>query len=151
MKNHKSKPRPKEIKELANAFNDELQAKLPITRMPNGSIVYKDYLVKETKDKNWGIYHIKTRELVEVYFLKTCALMAAKAYSNTRMEKYFEIKRLDNQYWANYSDTLIFTKNIKTAKDYDRYLILLNRLEHSKTQAEHFKEEISRMFKWSFV
>jgi hypothetical protein len=151
MKNHKSKPRPKEIKELAIAFNDELQAKLPITRMPNGSIVYKDYLVKETKDKNWGIYRIKTRELVEVYFLKTCALMAAKAYSNTRMEKYFEIKRLDNQYWANYSDTLIFTKNIKTAKDYDRYLILLNRLEHSKTQAEHFKEEISRMFKWSFV
>jgi hypothetical protein len=77
--------------------------------------------------------------------------MSAKAYANTRMEKYFEIKRLDNQYWANYSDTVIFAKNIKTAKDYERYLILLNRLEHSKTLADHFKEEISRMFKWSFV
>jgi hypothetical protein len=151
MKQHKYKPRPKEIKELANAFSDELQAKLPITRMPNGSIVYKDYLIKETKNKNWGLYHIRTRELIDTYFLKTCALMSAKAYANTRMEKYFEIKRLDNQYWANYSDTVIFAKNIKTAKDYERYLILLNRLEHSKTLADHFKEEISRMFKWSFV
>ena len=77
--------------------------------------------------------------------------MATKAYQGTNLNRYFEIKRLDNKYWSSYSDNQVYKRNIKTAKDFDRYLILLNRLEHSKTQAEHFKEEISRMFKWSFV
>ena len=77
--------------------------------------------------------------------------MAAKAYNNTQLEKYFEIKRLDNRYWASYCDTLVYKKNIKTAKDFERYLILLNKLEHSNALSMHFKEEISRMFRWSFV
>jgi phage tail tape-measure protein len=77
--------------------------------------------------------------------------MAAKAYTKTQLEKYFEIKRLDNRYWASHCDILVYKKNIKTAKDFERYLILLNKLEHSDALATHFKEEISRMFRWSFV
>ena len=77
--------------------------------------------------------------------------MAAKEYSKSSIEKFIEIKRLDTRYWAYYSDTMIYSKNIKTAKDYDRYLVLLNKLEHSKFLAEHFQEKISTMFKWSFV
>ena len=77
--------------------------------------------------------------------------MAAKAYDAVQIEKYFEIKRLDNRYWANYCDTLIYKRNIKTAKEFERYLILLNKLEQSNALAEHYKDEISRMFKWSFV
>jgi hypothetical protein len=46
---------------------------------------------------------------------------------------------------------LIFQHNIKTAKDFERFLILLNRLEESQLREQQFKEEISRMFKWSFV
>ena len=63
----------------------------------------------------------------------------------------FEIKRLDNRYWANFTDSLIYGKNMKTAKDFDKYQVLLTRYEHSAFLTEHFKEEISRMFKWSFV
>ena len=77
--------------------------------------------------------------------------MAAKAYLSTNLNRYFEIKRLDNKYWASYSDNQIYKKNIKTAKDSDRFMILLNKLEDSEAQATHFKEAISRMFKWSFV
>lgn len=77
--------------------------------------------------------------------------MAGRAYSRTQLEKYFEIKRLDNRYWANYCDMQVYTHNIKSAKEFDRYVILLNKLEYSTEQANHFKEEITRMFKWSFV
>lgn len=146
-----NKPKPKDIVKLANAFNDELKVTLPISQMPDGSAVYKQFLIKETKDANWGLYHISNKVLIEQYYLKTCALMAAKAYNSTQMAKFFEIKQIDSKYWASYSDTMIYKKNMKTAKEYERYLILLNKLEHSTELSNHFKEKISQMFKWTFA
>ena len=83
--------------------------------------------------------------------MKTCALLAAKAYYTVNLEKFHEVKRLDNLYWANYTDSLVFQHNIKDVKDTERFLILLNRLEESNLRKQHYQEEISRMFKWSFV
>ena len=77
--------------------------------------------------------------------------MAAKAYDASNMTRYYEIKRMDTQYWANYSDNQIYKKNIVKAKDFDRYMILLNKLEYSQAQSEQYKNEISTMFKWTFV
>lgn len=139
------------VAELANQLDKELSANLPITILPNGSIVYKNYIIKQLANGNWGIYNRLNKDLVEQYFLKSCALMAAKAHSLTKVEKFLEIKRLDNRYWASYCDTMIYKNNIKNAVELDRYLILLTKLEHSTTLTEHFKDEISRMFRWSFV
>jgi hypothetical protein len=141
----------KAVKELAEQFTIELDKQLPLTVLPDGSVVYKEYLVKQMTNANWGIYHVMSKSLVEQYFLKTCALMAAKAYYKTDMFKFSEIKQLDNRYWASYCDNLVYKKNIKTAKDFERYLVLLNKLEDSEQKAQHYKEEISSMFKWSFV
>ena len=146
-----TKSKSKVVKELAGHFEEDLKSSLPIAIQPDGSIVYKDYVVKLKKNQNWGLYDRRNNSLVEEYYLKTCALMAAKAYNRTQLEKFFEIKRLDNRYWANYCDSMIYRKNIKTAKEFERYCILLNKLEASEEQTKHFKEEISRMFKWSFV
>jgi hypothetical protein len=77
--------------------------------------------------------------------------MAAKAYDASNMTRYHEIKRIDTKYWASFSDNQIYKKNISKAKDFDRYMILLNRLELSQEQTEYYKNEISRMFKWTFV
>ena len=77
--------------------------------------------------------------------------MAAKAYSRTDINKFFEIKNLDNKYWASYSDNQVYRKNIKTAKDFDRFQVLLNKLELSQQETDRFKDKISTMFKWSFV
>jgi hypothetical protein len=151
MKKSKRKIPTIRIKELAKELSSELEQKLPLTVLPDGGIVYKQYLVKQTKDGNWAMYDYKSHTLIEQYFLKTCALMAAKAYNNIQLDKFHEIKRLDNCYWANYSDTQIFKQNIKLAKDFGRYLILLNKLEESEFKETHYKEEISKMFKWSFV
>jgi hypothetical protein len=150
-KSNKKTNKQKLVKELAEQFKSELDTKLPVAVLPNGNMVYKDFLVKPMQNGNWGVFHVRTKELVEQYFLKTCALMGAKAYNNTQMTKFNEIKELDNKYWAHYCDSVIFKNNIKSASEFDRYIVLLNRLEESTCRAQFYKEEISRMFKWSFV
>ena len=147
MKKH---PKAKVVKALASQFEEELNKTLPVTVRPDGSLVYKDYYIKVKKNGNWGLYHIRSKDKIDEFFLKTCALMAAKAYAGAQIEKFLEIKRLDNNYWSNHSDSMVFRNNIKKVQNFDRYLILLNRLEESETQSSRFKEEISRMFKWTF-
>ena len=149
--NKTKKPKEKVVKELAQHFKEDFKKTLPISIQPNGSIVYKDYYIKKNSNENWALYNRHSHYQINEFYLKTCALMAAKAYSMVQLEKFTEIKQADNRYWANYSDTQVYRKNIKTAKDFDRYLVLLNKLEHTEFLAEHYKEEISRMFKWSFV
>lgn len=151
MKNKKQTNKKKVITELAEQLSHDLNSSLPVHIMPNGDIVYKSYILRKLPNQNWGIFNLQNKDLVDQFFLKTCALMAAKAYNAVSLEKYFEIKRLDNKYWANYCDLVVYKKNIKTAKDFDRYVILLNKLEESETKVKYYKEEISRMFNWSFV
>jgi hypothetical protein len=139
------------VKDLAIDLASEVQSNLPVSVLPDGSVVYKNYLIKLSKSGKWGIYNIENKHLVEQFFLKTCAIMAAKAYDRIDIRKFLEIKQLDNKYWSNYSDTLVYKNNIIKTKSTERYLILLNKLEHSDLLAKHCKAEISRMFKWSFV
>lgn len=150
-KSNKKFNKQKTIKVLAEQFSHELDTKLPVSVLPNGDIVYKNYVIRLTPTGNWGLYDIKYRDLHDQFFLKTCALMAAKAYNSASLEKYFEIKQLDNRYWASYCDNIVYKKNIKGAVEFERYLILLNKLEDSEDKVKRYKEEISRMFKWSFV
>ena len=146
-----NKPKQKVIKQLAEQFETDLNKSLPITVQPNGTIVYKDYFIKPSKTGNWGVYHLASKDLISEFHLKSCALMAAKAHSKIDLNKFAEIKILDNKYWSNYYNTIVYGHNIKNTKDYDRYCIMLTRLEHSKALADHFKSRISTMFTWSFV
>ena len=147
----KKQPKAKIVKNLATQFEAELKQNLPVTVRPDGSIVYKTYYIKSKKNGNWALYDTRTKDQVDEFFLKTCALMAAKAYCSTNIEKFLEIKRLDSSYWANQCDNIVFRNNLKKVKDFERYLILLNRLEETELQMSYFKDEISRMFQWSFV
>lgn len=144
-------PKAKVIKELAKQFELDLNKSLPITVQPDGSIVYKNYYIKENKTGNWAVYNLSNRDEVGQFFLKSCAIMAARAHSKIDFDKFNEIKLLDNKYWSNYTDTLIYENNIKTVKDFEKYCIMLTRLEHSKELAAQSKAKISRMFTWSFV
>ena len=139
------------IKELASHFEDDFNAKLPIAIQPNGDIVYKDYFIRKTAQSNWALHNLHNGDKVEEFFLKTCALMAAKAYQAINLRKFNEIKYLDNQYRANYMQVIVFRNIMKKSPDFERYQILLNKFELSNARAEHFKAEISQQFKWSFV
>jgi hypothetical protein len=147
----KKQNKAKVVKALATHFEEELNKTLPVTIRPDGSMVYKGLFIKIKKNGNWGIYNLKNRDEIDEFFLKSCALMGAKAYEQTNLTKFLEIKRLDNLYWSNHSDSLVFRNNIKKAQNFDKYIILLNRLEESEQQSARFKDEISRMFKWSFA
>ena len=147
----KSKPK-LDLKRLAESMDIEFTKNLPLLPLPDGSVAYKDYIVKENKFGNWVIHKRTTGNDVHgIFNLKTCALIAAKALAGTRLEKYNEIKQLDNKYWSSYYRSTVYRNNIKTAKDYDRYLILLNKLEDSTWKADHYKGEITRVFRWTFV
>ena len=146
-----NKPKTAVIKELASQFEAEFNKSMPVTLRKDGSLLYKNYVIKQNNNNNWALYYDGSNESIDEFYLRTCALMGAKAYQSTDLTRYFEIKRLDNKYWASYSDNQVYKKNIKTAKDSERFMILLNKLEDSETQAAYFKETISRMFKWSFV
>lgn len=145
------KPKKRIIKELAEQFTHELSNRLPVSVLPNGDIVYKNYLVRQMSSGNWGVYNYKNREFVDQFFLKSCALMAAKSYNHVQMQKFKEIKTLDSRYWANYCDSQVYKNNIKITTDTTRYLILLDKLENSEIKVQQYKAEISRMFKGSFV
>jgi hypothetical protein len=144
-------PRARVVQELAAHFEHDLNKTLQLSIQPDGSVVYKNYIIKINELGNWGLYNVQSRHLIDQYYLKTSAVMAAKAYNNTNLEKFFQIKHLDQKYWSNYCDTLVYKHNIKTAKEFDRYMILLNKLEHTEFLTGHYKEQISTMFKWSFV
>jgi len=139
------------LKELAKELDSEFGKLMQLTVLADGSIAYKNYVVKKTAKGNWAIFDMQNRNCIEQFYMKTCALLAAKAYYTVNLEKFHEVKRLDNLYWANYTDSLVFQHNIKDVKDTERFLILLNRLEESNLRKQHYQEEISRMFKWSFV
>jgi hypothetical protein len=150
MKKNK-KPSGKVIKDLAQHFEADFNKSLPISIHPNGSILYKDYMIKKNQFENWGIYLRSNNDLVEQFYLKTSALMAAKAYDRVQIELFKQIKEIDTRYWANYSESAVFRNNMNKSKDYERFLILLNKLEHSTSKAVALKEEISNMFKRAFV
>jgi hypothetical protein len=145
------KPKKQVIKELASHFEEDLNKSLPFVVHSNNVISYKKYAIVKNASNNWAMHHTVSKDYINEFYLKTCALMAAKAYDASNMTRYHEIKRMDTQYWASYSDNQIYKKNIVKAKDFDRYMILLNKLEHSQEQSEQYKNEISTMFKWTFV
>jgi hypothetical protein len=147
----KKQPKSKLVKTLATQLEFEFNKSMPLSVRPDGSIVYKDFFIKSKKSGNWAVYNINSKDEVGEYFLKTCAILAAKAYHHSNIDRFLEIKRLDNCYWSNRCDTLVFRNNLNKVKDFDRYLILLNRLEESEVQASYYKDEISKLFNRNFV
>ena len=158
MNKQKNKPKNKQhtnrtdVKKLADVLDIEFKKIVPLIPLPDGSVAYKDYIVKKTKNGGWCIYSKHSTNYSHGDFnLQTCALIGAKALSQMRLADYNDIKSLDNKYWNNYYRSSVYQHNIKSAKDYDRYLILLNKLEDSTWKASHYKEEISKLFRWAFV
>lgn len=139
------------VKELADKLHLEFTQKLPVLILPNGDITYKDYVIRKGEYQKYEVLQPIDRKVVDSFYLKSCALMAAKYHNKLDFANLNMVRMLDLRYWSKHTDIEVFSKNLKSAKDLDKYMILLTRLEHSKEQADIYREEISRMFKWSFV
>ncbi len=77
--------------------------------------------------------------------------MAAKAYNTVQINRFFEIKDIDNRYNTNYTEYLLCKQHIKIAKGLDRYIILLNKLEEADRKTQFYKERITTMFRNTFA
>ena len=123
------------IKQLADEFSNEVNH-LPIIILPNGDIVYEDFLIKHTKNNLWELYNISNRYLVSKFYLKSCALMAARYYSKYLFNLYRDIKFLDRNYNKNKNDSIFLKHCLCESTDDDQKVIFLNRLECSESLAE---------------
>lgn len=144
-------PSPK-IKEIAGELDAEYKKHIQLTVLKEGAVGYKDIIVKQNKNDNWALYSIyNTKDMISEFKLKTCAVMAAKAYSTVSLNRFTEIKELDNNYWANHINKLVYKRIIKSTLDLDRFIIILNKLEDSEFKEQHFKDKITSMFRSSFA
>jgi len=152
-KNTKKKfvPKPK-LAELAGQFDIEFKKHVQVTLLKNGAVGYKDFVIKQNTNENWCIFHIRNlQDSIGEFKLKTCALLAAKAYSTTSINHFIEIQDLDNRYWASHSDMLVYKRIIKKQVPLDRYIILLNKLEDSEVKERELKRKITSLFHMSFA
>ena len=147
----KSKINPRVLKELAAHFEEDLTKNLPMVLHEDGTITYKKYAITKTPLETWAVYDVDGKNCLGEYFLKTCAIMSAKAYDERNQGKAFEIKRLDYNYWSNFSNNLVYKNNVNRAKESVRQTILLNKLEDSHQKTEFYKGKITNMFKDAFV
>jgi hypothetical protein len=138
-------------KELKKYFDQELQAYLPLTVLPNGDLSYPPFLIIHLNNGNWGIVNALSKDLIDQFFLKSCALIATKSYAILNLSQFHEIKNLDSLYWSHYQTFINLEKTLNDIKDYDQYQIVLNKLEHNQIQADMYKQKISKIFRLAFL
>ncbi len=137
------------IKALAEEFQKEF-TQLSIQVLPNKDIVYEGFLIKNSTGK-WDLIDILTKDVIASFFLRSCALLAAKYYKDYLFNEYRKIKQLDRDYKRNYLNGIIHRHNLSVTKDFDTKVILLNQLECEEADAIYCKKQISTLFKQSFV
>jgi hypothetical protein len=138
-----------QAKQLEIFLEEEFKKKIPLVILPDKSIVYKRYKIKQDDRGFWTIT-LGTGDVIDQFRIKTTATLAAKFYDQTNFNRYNEIKSLDTQYWNNSNDASFFKYRYEHAKDLDKRDIYMWRWEQADHRAKRYKEEISVMFKANF-
>jgi hypothetical protein len=119
------------VQKIAESFEADFNKTMQLVPLPDGSIVYKDYVVKENKQGRWVITRKTAIGIQGEFNLKSCALIGAKSLSRVQLDAYNEIKMLDTRYTNSYNRVQVCRKIIAGIKDFDHYMIMLNKLEHN--------------------
>jgi hypothetical protein len=145
----KNKKKTKE--KLQDIIAEEFKTSLPITILPDNSVVYKRYRIKQSKVGYFNL-HFKglDNESIDRFNLKVSALIAAKNHDRCKLDTYNKIKELDRKYWNNFADAKYFQHMIKATKDTEKQDILASRLDQSTELARLYKQEITALFRMSF-
>jgi hypothetical protein len=139
----------RQAKQLEIFLEEEFKKKIPLVILPDKSIVYKRYKIKQDDRGFWTIT-LGTGDVIDQFRIKTTATLAAKFYDQTNFNRYNEIKSLDTQYWNNSNDASFFKYRYEHAKDIDKRDIYMWRWEQAEHRAKRYKEQISSMFKTNF-
>ena len=145
----KNKKKTKE--KLQDFIAEEFKTSLPITILPDNSVVYKRYRIKQSKVGYFNL-HFKglNNESIDRFNLKVSALIAAKNHDRCRLDTYNKIKELDRKYWNNFADAKYFQHKRKITKDFEKFEILTSRYDISSKRAVDYRDKITRMFRSTF-
>jgi hypothetical protein len=139
----------RQAKQLEIFLEEEFKKKIPLVILPDKSIVYKRYKIKQDDRGFWTIT-LGTGDVIDQFRIKTTATLAAKFYDQTNFNRYNEIKSLDTQYWNNSNDASFFKYRYENTNDLVKRDIFMWRWELADNRAKRCKEEISAMFKTNF-
>lgn len=135
--------------ELENFFVEEIKKEIPLVVVSDNFLLYKNIKIKRSKNGIWNLY-TKTGDKIASFKIKTTASLAAKFYDKTDFKNFSLTKVLDQGYWNNYNDSEIFKYKLKTTKDYIKRDLFVARYELAKSRADHYKKEITSLFKVNF-
>jgi hypothetical protein len=139
----------RQANQLEAFLTEEFKKNTPLAVLPDKSIVYKKYKIKQNKKGLWALGYLGG-DAIDEFRIKTTALLAAKFYDQTNLKRYNEVKVLDIHYWNNSNDALFFKYRCNNAKDLDRRDLFLWRWEQVDNRAKRYKDEITTMFKANF-
>jgi hypothetical protein len=142
----------KQVAKKLEKFLEDVNDMMPLTILPDGSMAYKNYIIKKNKDASWSLSRIQNQSkiLIEVFNLKSSALLAANYHRTNRIDLLIETKILDEHYWVNYNDHLTFKELYKKTKDLVKRDLYLWRGELTRDRADFYRNKISNAFATAF-
>jgi hypothetical protein len=137
-------------KEQYRMMEQELLNELPIK--VNGNVIeYNNYIIKQDTQGYWDLYaNFNGLDLVNKFYLRISAVMAAKQYEKSKMQEFNSILSMDSHYSKLHNDILHFRHQMKKTSDVvkkDNYLFRLQECYHKLT---NIKQEIEKMYRASF-
>lgn len=135
----------KQAQKLESFLDEELRKNIPVLVLPDKTIVYKKFKIKQDKNDMWGLFHING-DNIDTFRLKSSALLAAKYYGADNFNNYNEVKILDSMYSNSASDSVFFRQRYHESKDTEKKELYLCRWDLTKARSEYYKKEISSMF-----
>lgn len=139
----------KQAEKLERFLEDEFSKKIPIVVLPNKDLVYKRFKIRKNNDGTWEFRHI-SGDLIDRFYLKATALLAAKFYNANRFDRYNEIKNLDTGYWNNSLDSIRFNGRLQQTNQLEKKTLYYARQTLTVARAERYKAQISSMFRNNF-
>lgn len=137
-------------KDLQKQIENELLKELPI-RVKDNCIEYNHFLIMQDKDGYWCLYNnINGLDFLQRFFLRSCAIMAAKLYEKTKMQDFVTVKNLDSSYRNFANDIITFRHLIKKTNDdvkKDNYYF---RLEECILKSKEMKRQIENLYRVIF-
>lgn len=135
---------------LEKFLEEEFTKKLPILVLPDKSILYKEFRIKQNKHQVWDLRWARTNDKIDSFHTKTSALLAAKFYQANNYARYNEVKHLDLSYWSNSVDAVFFKTRLNTTRDCELKDLFICRRDLAFQRCKSAQIKITQMFKYNF-
>jgi hypothetical protein len=117
----------------------------------NNVITYNDYVIKQDSQEYWNLYaNFNGLDLVDRFYLRISALMAAKNYEKSKMREFKLILSMDQLYAKLHNDITHFRYQMKKTNDTVKKDNYLFRLQECYAKISDIKEQIQQMYRTSF-